>query len=402
MEEEKILYAIKCMYTFKLNLSQLEGNLFKPEGYINGYIWGRAFDNTLQSVKKRKEDKLEINRSRFHLKVQEEYNVILTYYFQEGKLMDEQADYVSKISNENRKQYIKCWLLLGLLSNTYEQDKDNTPVIRTFSSSQIIFGNFRLANVEISLENYLVSLGDVDVLFDKLNLGKIGVEKDNDYHSVIENIKNYNKNSILCAQKIASNIDLAMKLKAYCFKYNDYKEKKDQNSNRNKELVIVFLKNIAEYMEKYVGFKIGLDDLLYFKFDENDKVDICELYARLIELAVGKNEKHTPKFAGINEFKEKITTESSDYDIDKIYTVSSFLKIKSAKNVISNLDNLANNIQRYRSINKKVPENLKVEELCDYYTQVVQLYLRDENTVLSDEMYEKYKEIARINYEITK
>lgn len=35
------------------------------------------------------------------------------------------------------------------------------------------------------MENYLVSLGDVDVLFDKINLEQIGVNREDNYYREI-------------------------------------------------------------------------------------------------------------------------------------------------------------------------------------------------------------------------
>lgn len=76
--------------------------------------------------------------------------------------------------------------------------------------------------------------------------------------------------------------------------------------------------------------------------------------------------------------------------------VSGHLRNTSAENAKSNLDSLADNIQRYRALNNKLPKDLKVEELCDYYSRVIQLYLSDKNMELSKEMCEKYKDLAKI------
>ena len=73
-----------------------------------------------------------------------------------------------------------------------------------------------------------------------------------------------------------------------------------------------------------------------------------------------------------------------------------------AKNAKNHLEKLADNIQRYRVINNKLPENFNVEELCDYYFLVIQLYLSDEKATLSKEMCEKYKDLAKIQQIIEK
>lgn len=402
MEREKILYAIKCIYTFKLNRLQLDGSLFKPEGYINGYIWGEAFKNTIPSVGAKERKIYIIDRSRFGLTTRAEYNAILKFYFKDGKLIDEKTNTVSKIGNEDKEKYLKCWLLIGLLANTYEMG-GNVPPVRTFSRTKIIAGNYRLLTyVENSMENYLVSLGDVDVLFDKINLEQIGIDrKDNDYKKIINKIKSNNEESILCAQKIASNVDLAMRIKKYCRKNNDYKGGTVSEFERSQKLVEVFLKNIADFMKTYIGLEIELEDLKYFKFDESDKVDICELYAQLVEEAIKEQEKLAQQnvfnkgYDLTQKFKDKITADPSNYK-EKLQKVSGHLRNTSAENAKSNLDSLADNIQRYRALNNKLPKDLKVEELCDYYSRVIQLYLSDKNMELSKEMCEKYKDLAKI------
>ncbi len=398
IEREKILYAIKCIYTIKFNQARLAGSLFKPEGYINGYIWGETFRNTIPSVA----PKGVIDRSRFALTTRAEYNVILKSYFKEGKVIDEQTNKVSKIGDEDKEKYLKCWLLIGLLANTYETWR-NQPPVRTFSRTKIIAGNNQLLNyVENSMENYLVSLGNVDVLFDKINLEQIGINRKDDYYrTIIEKIKSNNEKSILCAQKIASNVDVAMQIRKYCLNNNDYKGGTKSEFERSEKLAEVFLENIADFMKTYIGLEIELEDLKYFKFDEGDKVDICELYAQLVEEAIKEQEKLAQQnvfnkgYDLTQKFKDKITADPSNYK-EKLQKVSGHLRNTSAENAKSNLDSLADNIQRYRALNNKLPKDLKVEELCDYYSRVIQLYLSDKNMELSKEMCEKYKDLAKI------
>lgn len=391
VEREKILYAIKCIYTFKFNQAQLDNDLLKPDGYINGYIWGEAFKNTIPSIAKKDGQPYVVERSRFLLRPQIEYNMILESYFKEGIQIDEQKLRASNITDKNREKYIKCWLILGLLGNAY--DGENPPVIKKLSKATIVADNSNWVKcVEISLENYIVSLGDIDALFDKINFEKVGVKReDNDYREIVNKIKSNNEKSILCAKKIASNVDLAMRIRKYCFKNNDYKGKNE----RSKKLAEVFLKNIADFMKIYVGVEIESDDLQYFKFDKNDKVDISELYALLIENILKQVKELTKKF------EEKITVGSSDCN-HKIQKLPAYLRNTSAENVKSNLEKLADNIQYYRVLNNKLPENLDVDELCDYYSRVIRLYMSGENMKLSKDMNDKYKELATIQDAIEK
>ena len=405
VEREKILYAIKCIYTFKFNQAQLDNDLLKPDGYINGYIWGESFKNTIPSVGE-KEGSISIKRSRFLLRPQTEYNVILKSYFKEGIQIDEQKLRASNITDKNREKYIKCWLILGLLGNTYEGE--NPPVIKKLSRTKIIADNSNWVKcVEISLENYIISLGDIDALFDKINFEKIGVKReDNVYREIIDKIKFNNEKSILCARKIASNVDLALQIKKYCDANKDYKDDTDSTFERSQKLAKVFLKNIADFMEDHVGLKVELKDLQYFKFGEKDQVDICELYAHLIEKLIEKEKLAQQNLLNEAEnmtkkFREKIMVDSLDYK-EKMQNISKYLGNNLAKNAKNHLEKLADNIQRYRVINNKLPENFNVEELCDYYFLVIQLYLSDEKATLSKEMCEKYKDLAKIQQIIEK
>ena len=79
---------------------------------------------------------------------------------------------------------------------------------------------------------------------------------------------------------------------------------------------------------------------------------------------------------------------------------STYLKNTSAENAKGNLDNLANNIQYYRGIKKKLPENLDTEKLCGFYEQVIQIYLQDVKTQLSQELYSLYKQMVKIEKDI--
>ena len=136
-------------------------------------------------------------------------------------------------------------------------------------------------------------------------------------------------------------------------------------------------------------------------------MDICDLYTKLVEEAVKEQEKLAQQnvfnkgYDLTQKFREKITKDSSNPE-GKMQNVSSYLINTSAENAKSNLDNLADNIQCYRVLNNKLPENLDLEELCNYYSRVIQLYLSDKNMKLSKEMCEKYKDLVKIQKIIEK
>lgn len=400
---EKGLYGLKTLYTFILNRKLLDGELFKSGGYINGYIWGATFSKIIPFVKDE-----AVDRSRFVLPTWIEYNTILEFHYNSGIRMNENIEKVPQIVNDNSKEkYIKTWILMGLLVNTSEIIGRMPEVIRmTKALIKVIAGNSKLVgNIENSLENYLVALGDVDCIYEKINFEKLGIkEGDKDYSRIIKSIKECNAKSIACARKIAANPDIATRIKEYCKENNDYKGGTESKQNRSEELVNAFFENIVKFMEELdMGIDISAEDLRYFKFDEDETpIDICKLYSLLIEVAVKYKNKGINQNTSFDKgnklvemFLEKLTVESTEYS-NKWKNVPSYLNNKTAENVKDKLDNLADNIRMYRGILKRWPENMNVKEMCDYYTQIVQLYLGDEKTIISEELHNKYKEIVSI------
>lgn len=74
----------------------------------------------------------------------------------------------SEYGNSERNSYIKAWIVLGLFSNMY--DYSNQMVVFSFWE-KIITGNNQIREfVHISLENYLVALCDLNVLYEKVNM----------------------------------------------------------------------------------------------------------------------------------------------------------------------------------------------------------------------------------------
>lgn len=403
LDREKIIYGIKTVYTIKLNLMLARKKLFKPGGYINGYIWGNGFCNTIPGVLVKEGDNNKIDRSRFCLRTQIEYNTIVDYYLQIENSLDMESDKISKIPSEDKEKYIKCWLIMGLLVNAYEGG-GAFPTIRTMNRTRIIGGNNKLLNlVENSLENYIVGLGDVDVLFDKINLEQIGVKREGkEYKDIIKKINIYNEKIISCAQKITSNIDLAMRLKKYCALNNEYKTGTASNEERSEELVKVFFENVCRFVKQNVDIDVKVDEFRYFEFDIDDKVDIFQLYASLIEKAVEENRRMLDQNVFdrgsklMQDFKDKLIYESENY-VKNFQQVSGFFRSATAEKAKYNLDKMAENIQRYRSIQKKQPEFLDIEKMCKYYEQIVQLYLSNGNKNLSKALHDQYKEFAKYN-----
>ena len=153
-------------------------------------------------------------------------------------------------------------------------------------------------------------------------------------------------------------------------------------------------------MEQY-GVRCDVLSLTVFYLSEDKKIDVCELYAFLVDIA-RTYEETTNKVNRegerlMLEFKEKlrVTPLPEQWDTQS-QKAASYLKNTTAENAKMNLEHLAANIQRYIGENKKEPYGLNIEALCDLYGKVLNLYLSDKNAQISDELRNDYKRLAAI------
>lgn len=402
-EKNKIAYAIKCIYTCKFNQLLWKEKLFGKEG-LNGYVWGDGFLNTLPGAKVDENRSEIIDRSRFVLNAHNEYMEILNYVSDDEEIKN--SENYMKISQLNskkeRREYITSWILMALFANTFKEN------VRTRNG--FISGNHLLiTELENSIENYLVGLGDLDSLYNKINIGIIGVgEEDEDYKEIIHSIKENNQKAIICAQKIAANTDVSMKIKEWCYVNRDYKESTESPKERSEKIIDLFFSNIVKYInsiengEKEENNELKINDLKLLKMDDaNNAIDISQLYACLVEEAVREvQQKATIDIEKkIDNFRNKITQESSKYR-KNARKVPGSLRDKSAKHAMDSLDYLGDNIQRYRGLKNKWPDDLKVEELCGFYAKIVQMAL--ESKELDKEICDEYEKIAEIDKKMEK
>lgn len=146
------------------------------------------------------------------------------------------------------------------------------------SDGVIIFDNYQLASeVQISLENYLVGMVNLDIIYEKVNMSKLGIEK-NKFISKLESWKKYNEDAIALARNLVSNLDVLLEILDYCIENRDYKEASE--GGRTKKLVEKFFDNVENFMKKQ-GFTKGADKLRYFYYGDNAAVNISDLYAYL-------------------------------------------------------------------------------------------------------------------------
>lgn len=422
MNKEKDVYGLRVLYTIRISqlLNELQkdelemlresGTLEKSEKstrleeFVNGYIWGPGFAGILPV-----EQDSQMNRSRFSVRAIDAYNVILKQVYREGMEMIPpewgkvcRAPRVKK--GEDRKHYIKVWVVLGLLSNVYYMNGFQTVYS---STGTIIYGNSNIIDyVHISLENYIVSLCNLDSIYHKVNMEMLGIKED-EFQEILREIRIFNESNISCARKILANMDLILGIKEYCIQNHDYKSGTDDVTERSIKLADKFFANIEYYMKKY-GMGCETAELKYFSFgdEEKERIDISQVYAKLFDAGIQNQqlqkelEEHRQRGEFVQEFRKKLTEFPTSWNYLEL-NVSSYLKNITADNAKKNLDNLAMNVQRYIGEHQKSPTSLDVDGLCNLYSRVIELFIQDKRMELSNELREEYKRLVNVQQELS-
>lgn len=416
LEKEKLIYAIKTLYTITMNQLEMQKKLFKIKGFVNGYIWGYKFQNIMP-----REKLTNLDRSRFEIKTTDLYNTILDNYFKNIKIVNNYKESKIIVMNENIKQNISplsedsvrissvryndrkreimlIWTLIGIFSNTWDGH------VLYGNSEKVIFDNSGFVRkLQISMENYIVNICNIKDLYYKINMTKLGIEVE-EFNKIAEIIENENKDLINCMKKIISNIDLVLEIKEYCKEHNDYKE---ATGSRNKEIANMFLYNIYDYMQKQ-GIKIGLDDkeqIVQLKIPgRRNPIDVGEMYSYFIECGIeyrgnGKEQKIlNQKYEELmKKYEEIISGDNYLYKGKGIQKFSSYFKNMTAKNVKTNLEKMAANIYflkqdvSHMDLRNRIQEMEK--EIKDLYSKVIKIYVKDEMGEIEEEI-NRYRELA--------
>ena len=101
----------------------------------------------------------------------------------------------------------------------------------------------------------------------------------------------------------------------------------------------------------------------------------------------------------VAEFRSKITELPTRWN-HEVNKASSYLGKQSAASAKRNLDKFALRIQRYLGENKKQPDHLDVEGLCALYSNVIEIYFKDENAKLTQDMCNEYKRLVKVQDEL--
>ena len=96
----------------------------------------------------------------------------------------------------------------------------------------------------------------------------------------------------------------------------------------------------------------------------------------------------------IKEFASKLRIRNGEnLSLEK---VSTYLVTKNAQNAKKNMDNLASNIQRYYSIHiEEKLEESEIEDLCNFYGKIIDIFLVDSLGTISTDLGNEYKFIVK-------
>ncbi len=397
-DTEAYVYQLRTLYTIRLN-SLWRSKTYGAMGeFIGGYLWGPGFSPFLPT-----HAETNVDRARFSIGTIQAYNTILSYL--EGQETLEKLElpepgkqyYLRNIPEDDRREtYIMAWIVLGVLSNiAFPQ---NNQVVYS-SNATIINGNRMVYQyVQISLENYLIALCDLEKIYNKLNLGVLGVSEE-EFQNIVRGIILKNQCKIGFARQMVSNVDLVLNIKEYCVRNKEFKDGSKTDFDLSRRLVRKFFKNIVDCLgdlEKNFVY----DEMIYVYFGKPQwLIHIDDLYADLFELCIGNAQEQEQMEAHKNSDEQVVEFRKRLIQIPIIWSHEDVRAPKTLRNLTANhvkgsMDKLAAGVERYLGENQRPPQGMDVSGLCELYKKVVDLYLQDQNAKISQELYNEYKRLV--------
>ncbi len=388
-KEKQYAYGFRTLYTIRLNELLRQRNYGGMSLMLNGYIWGDRFVNILPGEQTEK-----LDRTRFTFDTRECFSELYRFINEGEKGISIQSVsdkyMVSTIGTEDIEKNMLPWTLFGMFANIYKKGN----YYGSYSSDGvIIYDNYQIVSeVQISLENYLVGLVNLDIIYEKVNMSKLGIDK-NKFMSKMESWKKCNEDAIELARSLVSNVDVLLEILDYCIDNRDYKEASE--GKRTRKLVDKFFDNVEEFMKKH-GFSKGVEKLRYFYYGDSAAVNISELYAGLFDKDVLLIQTRNKKVDTlIFEFEIKLRGETKEVEWKNNYErVSTYLVNQNANNAKKNLETLADNVCHSLAMGDKKLSEGRVSALTIYYMDVLEICQQDDKT-LPSEMLKEYKDIMR-------
>ena len=391
------VYKVRALYSFALNRLILEKRDEDFRRFINGFIWKDRFDDVIPGTTV---DKRIYKRSRFDISLEKAYDTLSKYlrnYFRDenDKMIYEELDYNPKLGDRasySQKDFLELWFLLGLFLNT--KDDDNNIL-----NGELVHGNSMYNyKCQASIENYIVGLANLDLLLNKIDIDRLTNDR-NKFIMILEQIKEMNKDTIRCARIIASNMDIAIGILAYCKNKGDYKKATFDESDRTKKLIELFFNNLTEFL-KHSGVDTSKCNFGILLWKENEKlkrkhIDIVDVYASLFQDGISESsEKISKQKQSERNIFQKLLNDKDDKEPSTPKSVPVNIKSKTANNVKKNIDVLANFIQKYYIQRDKKPDNNFLDRIINLYDRVLDVYLESKEEILTEDIIQEYKELA--------
>lgn len=375
---------------------------------MNGYIWEKSNQYVMPRVQI--ENNNWLSRDRFKVKTIDVYNKImdetsLGFFVDELETCDDGVVKVRSIPEEaSKKHNILLWILVGMFCNiTIRNVRNNRAETVVYRNNENIIANNRnlVKEVEVSIENYIIGLCSIDEIYNKINMQKLGVTRD-EFNEVANVIKDNNKEIIGCMEIIISNIDIGLEIYEYCKKH---REPIRPEQERSKEIVDTFFENIYDYFDKKkLPIEVSKENMTRLNLGKEFSIDIAGIYSGLIDCGIayelGK-EKSLIK-ENYNELMKKFTNvldgRDSEYMGNKEYKYSSYLKNTTAENTIKNIAKMAGNIvymesqEVYREYENDI-EDLK-DNISNLYSKVAEVCARNPYERLKEELIKDYRGLA--------
>lgn len=416
-EDYQLFYYIKIYYTILLN-ERLNENGIITIPLTGGFIWGNTLNGIMPAAKVNNQKRL--SRERFLVNIVDSWDAVadtLNYdkdlHFnieKKGKpemKNDDSQIYVTSIKGSNKLPEAMCWLLLALLSSPggINSSGKNFVIKNIF-----VYNNYSVSpNVAVSLENYFYNLNYLRDLYWITNLELLGMSW-NEFEEIVSAMEINNVERIRQARIIVANVDLSTHLLAFCSRNADYKS---DAPDRTYKLLQRFFNNVKHYL-----LMNGMGDVDWTKFwiptgfDEQGRVqgkniDICQVYANIFKAYEESYRKQilNTDFDDFNKldvlklkqnFAQQVKNISLTDYTGKINSIPSYLINKRAKYVKTKLEDIANGIQRYTYREKKFPDGFISERIIKLYSDVIDLYIKNPDSRISESQSNEYKEIAKI------
>ena len=199
----------------------------------------------------------------------------------------------------------------------------------------------------------------------------------------------------------------AVRLQAVRRLEGDQSKESGNKDERGKTRAVVdrFFRNIERFYREYIdkNFEEKLNNLILRDSDgEEAVINISELYADLLQRSIEESVSFEEKQ---KQDKVKEMMDSLDFDVqpdEPLQSVSTYLKNKSAENVLKNVKNIIHNMKRYqvRHKDEKVEGDnagfiIMREYAIDYYQRVAEFWVENPKLDIPEEMSKEYKDIAK-------